>query len=210
MDLRPQSHEIIRTWLFSTMVRSRARVRDAAVVGRGDLRLDPRPGPEEDVQVQGERGHADRSARAVRLGRGAVLVGQRPVRRGHRVRPGAAEGRAAAGDQDPQRVEFVLSLDGPSPGAADGHRGGGPVHAGRARRRGAVGDRGAGWLRPRRGARGDRAVLLDVLRRLPRAGEGARVRRRARAGRPRRASARRRCARRCRCCCGCSRRSCRS
>ena len=105
MDLRPQSHEIIRTWLFSTVTRSHLEFGVAAVVGRGDLGLDPRPGPEEDVEVQGERGRPDRPARPVRLGRGAVLGGQRPVRGGHRVRPRAAQGRAAAGDQDTQRVE---------------------------------------------------------------------------------------------------------
>ena len=50
MDLRPQAHEIIRTWLFYTVLRSHA-VGRAAVAARRDLRLDPRPGPQEDVQV---------------------------------------------------------------------------------------------------------------------------------------------------------------
>ena len=56
------------------------------------------------------------------------------------------------------------------------------------------------------GARGRREVLLDVLRRLPRAGQGARVRRdRRRRAPPRRG---RRWPSRCTCSCGCSRRSC--
>ena len=44
-------------------------------------------------------------ARAVRLRRGALLGGERPARRRHRVRRGPDEGRPPARDQDPQRVE---------------------------------------------------------------------------------------------------------
>ena len=73
----------------------------AAVAARGDLGLDPRPGPEEDVQVQGQRDHARRPAARLRLGRGPVLGGQRPPRRGHGLRPGPAQDRPAARGQDP-------------------------------------------------------------------------------------------------------------
>jgi valyl-tRNA synthetase len=41
----------------------------AAVGARGDLRLDPRPRPQEDEQVQGQRRHADGAARGARLRR---------------------------------------------------------------------------------------------------------------------------------------------
>ena len=51
MDLRPQAHEIIRTWLFSTVVRCALRVRRAAVDARRDLGLGARPRPQEDVEV---------------------------------------------------------------------------------------------------------------------------------------------------------------
>ena len=58
MDVRPQGHDIIRTWLFSTVVRSHFEFgsvpwRNAALSG-----LDPRPRPQEDEQVQGQRRHA--------------------------------------------------------------------------------------------------------------------------------------------------------
>ena len=53
MDMRPQAHEIIRTWLFYTVLRAHAGVRRGALAARRDLRLDPGPGPQEDVQVPG-------------------------------------------------------------------------------------------------------------------------------------------------------------
>ena len=55
MDLRPQAHEIIRTWLFSTVVRAHFEHGSLPWTRRRDLRLGPRPGPQEDVQVQGQR-----------------------------------------------------------------------------------------------------------------------------------------------------------
>ena len=55
MDVRPQGHDIIRTWLFSTVVALALRARLAAVEARRDQRLDPRPRPQEDEQVQGQR-----------------------------------------------------------------------------------------------------------------------------------------------------------
>ena len=61
MDLRPQAHEIIRTWLFYTVLRGQARGGALPVAARGHLGLDPGPGPQEDVQVRGERGDPDRT-----------------------------------------------------------------------------------------------------------------------------------------------------
>ena len=57
MDLRPQAHEIIRTWLFSTVVRAELEFNIAALDRRRHLGLGPRPRPQEDVQVQGQRRH---------------------------------------------------------------------------------------------------------------------------------------------------------
>ena len=79
------------------------RVRHGAVVARGDLRLRRRPRPQEDVEVEGQRGDADRRARAVRHRRGALAGRGRPARRRLAVRRGADEGRPAAGHQDAQR-----------------------------------------------------------------------------------------------------------
>ncbi len=82
MDVRPQAHDIIRTWLFSTVLRSELDWRELPWAQRGDLRLGARPRPQEDVQVQGQRGHADAPARGARRGRRALLGGERPA--GHR------------------------------------------------------------------------------------------------------------------------------
>ena len=106
MDLRPQAHDIIRTWLFATVVRSHYEHgslpwRNAALVG-----LDPRPRPQEDVEVEGQRqSRRCRPARAVRHRRGALLGGVRAARRRHRVRRGPDEGRPQARDQAAQRVQ---------------------------------------------------------------------------------------------------------
>ena len=77
MDMRPQAHDIIRTWLFATVVRSHSRVRRRAVVERRAVGLDPRPRPQEDVEVEGQRRHADGAVRPVRHRRRALLVGAR-------------------------------------------------------------------------------------------------------------------------------------
>src|SRR6202044_752288 len=76
--------------------------RRGAVAARGHLRLDPGPGPEEDVEVPGQRGDPDGFAAQARLGRDAVLGGQWPARHRHGLRPGPAPGRPPAGPQAPQ------------------------------------------------------------------------------------------------------------
>ena len=75
MDLRPQGPEIIRTWLFDTVVRSHLEHGALPWTRRDDQRLGPRPRPQEDVEDQGQRRHADAAARAVRRRRGALLGG---------------------------------------------------------------------------------------------------------------------------------------
>ena len=82
------------------------RARLAAVGARRDLRLDPGPRPQEDVEVQGQRRHPVGPARGARLGRGALL-GRRP-RAWARTPPfddEPDEDRPPPGDQGPQRLE---------------------------------------------------------------------------------------------------------
>ena len=112
---RPQAHDIIRTWLFSTVLRSRARVRLAAVDARGDLRLGARSRPQEDVEVEGQRRHADGTARGARR-RTACATGP-PVAGQARTRPSTPAQMkvgAALADQAAQRVE-VRSVSAPEP-----------------------------------------------------------------------------------------------
>ena len=83
----------------------RARTRHAALVARGDLRMGARSGSQEDVEVQGQRRHADGAARGARVRRRALLGGERQAGHRHGVRHGTDEGRPAAGDQAAQRLE---------------------------------------------------------------------------------------------------------
>ncbi len=103
MDLRPQAprHHPHLAVLHDRALAPRAR--GAALAARGAVGLDPRPGPQEDVEVQGQRRHADGAAGGVRLRRGALLGGERPARHRHRLRPRPDEDRPPARDQDPQR-----------------------------------------------------------------------------------------------------------
>ena len=105
MDVRPQAHDIIRTWLFSTMLRAEFEHELAAVEERGDLRLGARSRSQEDVEVEGQRRHADGAPRGARVGRRALLGGERTARRRHGVRLRPDEGGPPARDQAAQRVE---------------------------------------------------------------------------------------------------------
>ena len=150
------------------------RVRFVAVVERRDLGMGPRPGPQEDVEVEGERRHADGPARGARIGRRALLGRERPLRHRHGVRHGADARRTAPGDQAAECVEVRA-------------RQAGAVRPGHGRRRPRAPYEpfaaGAGidcrsravQLHARPRAHGD--VLLVVLRRLPRACQEPAVRR---------------------------------
>ena len=110
MDMRPQAHDIIRTWLFGSVVRSHHEHGCLPWSRRGDLRLDPRPRPQEDVEEQGQRRHADPPPRGVRHRRRALLGGVRPTRRRHRVRRGADEDRPQVGHEVAQRHQVRARL----------------------------------------------------------------------------------------------------
>ena len=85
-DMRPQSHEIIRTWAFYTIAKALLHEGDDPLAARGDLGLDPRPRPQEDVEEQGQRGDADAPARPVRRRRRALLGARGAARHRHRLR----------------------------------------------------------------------------------------------------------------------------
>ena len=64
---------------------ARTWTRRAAVAQRGDLGLGARPGPQEDVQVKGQCGHADAPARGARRRRSPLLGGAGASGNGHGV-----------------------------------------------------------------------------------------------------------------------------
>ena len=136
---------------------------------------------------------------------------ERAARRRHRGRRGPDEGRPPARDQDPQRVEVRARRDGRRRvrGRRRGHRAARPRRCSRRSPRSSP-------TRPTsfddydyaRALERDRAVLLGLLRRLPRAGEAAA--RTAASATPARVGAAALGDRARRRCCGCSRRTCRS
>ena len=68
------------------------------------FRLDPRPGPQEDVKVQRQCGHAHGIAAPIRARRPPLLGRTGKTGGGHRLRRGADQDRTTPGDQDPQRL----------------------------------------------------------------------------------------------------------
>ena len=104
MDLRPQGPEIIRTWLFDTVVRARS----STAVCRGRPRRST-AGCSTPIarRCRSRRGTSSRRCRCrrVRTRRVALLGVQRPARGRHRGRLRDHEDRPGARDQDPQRVQ---------------------------------------------------------------------------------------------------------
>ena len=180
MDLRPQGHEIIRTWLFSTMLALAPGARRRAVAAHDHQRLGPRPRAQEDVQVQGQRGDP-----ACRWWRSSAPT---PCATGPAT---AGPGTDTAVDKGVMKIGRRLAIkilnaskfalgrlgEGVPPGV-DAVRE--PLDLALLAQLAAVVDDGHGVvravrLRPRPG--GHRDLLLVVLRRLRRAGQDAGLRR---------------------------------
>ncbi len=191
MDLRPQGQDIIRTWLFATVVRAHLEHGSlpwshAAISG---WILDP-----DRKKMSKSKGNAETPEDVVRQnGADAVRYWAASARLG--TDAAYDTGQMKVGRRLAIKVlnasKFALSFGEPTSAQ---RRGGGrpagrgdqparPGHARRARRRRRQGDRRLRGLRPRPGARGHRELLLDLLRRLPRARQGPRLRRAGRGGR---------------------------
>ena len=150
------------------MLRAALRARVAAVEERGDLGLGARSRSQEDVEVEGQRRHAAGAARGARVGRRALLGGERPAGRGHGVRLGPDEGGPAPRNQAAQRVE-VRAIEAWNERGGHLGRRSRPAHEPRAARAGI--DRGSRELPLHARARAHGDVLLVLLRQLPRARE---------------------------------------
>ena len=173
MDLRPQAHDIIRTWLFDTVLRAHLEHdslpwRHAALSG---WVLDP-----DRKKMSKSKGNVV-TPMALLEDTGltaSVLVGKRPSRDRHGIRRSADEGGPASLDQAAERRQ--ICLDAGRAARAD-RRTARSRHADQPEPAGARRHGAARGLRLRVGAREDRALLLGLLRRLSRAREVATIRR---------------------------------
>ena len=95
MDLCTHAHDIIRTWLFSRVVRAHYENHVAPWTHALISGLHRRPRPQEDVEVQGQRRRPDGRPGEVRRGRGPLARRHGAARPRLPVRREPDEGRAA-------------------------------------------------------------------------------------------------------------------
>ncbi len=184
-SMRPQGQDIIRTWLFSTVLRAElehgtAPWKTAAISG---WILDP-----DRKKMSKSKGNVVTPAATLeQFGSDAVRYWAASARLGvdAAMEPAEADAdqdRPSPRDQGAQRGEVHPLVRGPRGRPRDArHRRG---HARRPRGGRRDGDHRARGVRPRPRARGHRELLLDLLRRLPGARQGPRLLGRRRPGRP--------------------------
>ena len=201
MDLRPQAHDIIRTWLFSSVVRAHFENdsvpwTNAAISG---FVLDP-----DRKKMSKSKGNVV-TPLALLQEYGSDGVRYWAARGGPGVDTAFDVGQMKIGRKLAMKVlnvsKFVLAGEQPEGAVTE------PLDRGMLQNLAALVDEATAeleQLRIRQGAREDRVVLLGFLRQLHRGGEVAALRRFRPGGRRRRRPPR--CGWRCRCCCGCSRR----